>query len=199
MTIKVCGITRVEDALCAVRLGVHALGFVFWPRSPRAIGVEQAAAIIEALPPVVTPVGVFVDPGAEVVAACFAAGMSVAQIVGEVPAMPRGMRLLRAVTLSTDGTGIVPQVAGSGAILVDAHDPVRRGGTGRTIDWGAVAPIAARRPVILAGGLRPENVAEAIALARPAGVDVSSGVEAAPGIKDPAKMAAFVAAVRQVA
>jgi phosphoribosylanthranilate isomerase len=109
------------------------------------------------------------------------------------------MRLLRAVTLSADGTDITPDVEGHGAVLVDAHDPVRRGGTGTTIDWQAVAPIAARRPVILAGGLKPENVGEAISLARPAGVDVSSGVETAPGIKDPDRMAAFVAAVRQVA
>ena len=199
MTIKVCGITRVEDALRAAQLGVHALGFVFWPRSPRAISAERAAAIVEALPPFVVPVGVFVDPSAELVAECRDAGMVVAQIVGAVPLMPRGMRLLRAVTLSADGTDITPDVEGNGAVLVDAHDPVRRGGTGRTIDWQAVAPIAARRPVILAGGLKPENVGEAIALARPAGVDVSSGVETAPGIKDPERMAAFVAAVRQVA
>ena len=199
MTIKVCGITRVEDALCAAQLGVHALGFVFWPRSPRAISAERAAAIVEALPPFVVPVGVFVDPSAELVAECRDAGMVVAQIVGAVPLMPRGMRLLRAVTLSADRTDITPDVEGNGAVLVDAHDPVRRGGTGITIDWQAVAPIAARRPVILAGGLKPENVGEAIALARPAGVDVSSGVETAPGIKDPERMAAFVAAVRQVA
>ena len=199
MTIKVCGITRVEDALCAAQLGVHALGFVFWPRSPRAISAERAAAIVEALPPFVVPVGVFVDPSAELVAECRDAGMVVAQIVGAVPLMPRGMRLLRAVTLSADGTDITPDVEGNGAVLVDAHDPVRRGGTGITIDWQAVAPISARRPVILAGGLKPENVGEAIALARPAGVDVSSGVETAPGIKDPDRMAAFVAAVRQVA
>ena len=109
------------------------------------------------------------------------------------------MRLLPAVTLSPDGTDITPNVAGNGAVLVDAHDAIRRGGTGRTIDWQAVAPIAARRLVILAGGLEPGNVGEAIALARPAGVDVSSGVETAPGIKDPERMAAFVAAVRQVA
>jgi phosphoribosylanthranilate isomerase len=197
--IKICGITRAQDALCAATLGVHALGFVFWPRSPRAISAKRAAAIIEALPPFVVPVGVFVDPSAKLVAECRDAGIVVAQIVGAVPAMPRGMRLLPAVTLSPDGTDITPNVAGNGAVLVDAHDPVRRGGTGRTIDWQAVAPIAARRLVILAGGLEPGNVGEAIALARPAGVDVSSGVETAPGIKDPERMAAFVAAVRQVA
>jgi phosphoribosylanthranilate isomerase len=199
MTIKVCGITRVDDALCAARLGVHALGFVFWPRSPRAIAPEQAAAIIEALPPFVVPVGVFVDPEAGLLQDCRDVGIQVAQIIGQAPAVPRGMRVLPGVTLAANGSGITPDVPGTGPVLLDAHDPVRRGGTGQAIDWRAVAPIAARRPVILAGGLRPENVAAAITLARPAGVDVSSGVETAPGVKDHDRIAAFVAAVRQVA
>lgn len=199
MTIKVCGITRAADADAAVALGVHALGFVFWAESPRAVTPEQACAIIQRLPPFVTPVGVFVDPDAALVAQCAEAGVRVAQIVGEVPPLPAGVGLLRAVTLAADGSGIVPAVPGETAVLVDAHDPVRRGGTGQTVDWRAVSRIASRRPVILAGGLRPENVAEAIQLARPAGVDVSSGVEVTPGVKDPVKLAAFVAAVRQAA
>jgi phosphoribosylanthranilate isomerase len=199
MTIKVCGITRAEDAAAAIRCGVHALGFVFWPGSPRAIDIAAAQAIIETLPPFVTAVGVFVDPDAGLVAAAYAAGARVAQVVGAVPVLPPGMALLRAVTLTADGAGIVPQIPGLAPVLVDADDPVRRGGTGRTIDWSAVAPIARTRPVVLAGGLRPGNVGEAIRLARPSGVDVSSGVEAAPGVKDSEKLAAFVAAVRAVA
>lgn len=199
MTIKVCGIMRTSDADAAVALGVHALGFVFWPSSPRAVTPEQAGAIIRRLPPFVTPVGVFVDPDATLVARCAGAGIQVAQVVGEVPALPPGLGLLRAVTLARDGAGIAPDVPGETAVLVDAHDPVRRGGTGQTIDWRAVSSIARRRPVILAGGLRAENVAEAIQLARPAGVDVSSGVEVTPGVKDHLKLAAFVAAVRQAA
>ena len=199
MTIKVCGITRVEDAGYAARLGVNALGFVFWPPSPRAVTPELAAAIIETLPPFVVPVGVFVDPEASLLQDCREAGIQVAQIVGRAPAVPRGMRVLPGVSLAPGGRGITPDVPGNGPVLLDTHDPIRRGGTGRTIDWAAVAPIAARRPVVLAGGLRPENVAEAIRLAQPAGVDVSSGVEAAPGVKDHDKIAAFVAAVRQVA
>lgn len=199
MTIKVCGITRVDDAKAAADLGVHALGFVFWPDSPRAVTPAQAEAIIGALPPFVTRVGVFVDPAAAWVAACRDAGIQVAQIVGEVPALPAGMALLRAVTLAADGTGITPEVPGHGPVLVDAHDPVRRGGTGQTTDWRAVARIARLRPVILAGGLRSDNVGDAITIAQPAGVDVSSGVEQAPGIKDHAKLAAFVAAVRAMA
>jgi len=197
VTVKICGITRVEDARGAAGLGVHALGFVFWPGSPRVVTPGRAGAIIDALPPFIVPVGVFVDPETALIRECRDAGVQVAQIVGAVPDLPRGMRVLRVVTLSPGGRGIVPDVPGDAPILVDAHDPVRRGGTGRTIDWQAVAPIAALRPVILAGGLRPDNVAAAIALARPAGVDVSSGVEIAPGVKDHERMAAFVAAVRR--
>jgi len=196
MTIKVCGITRIDDAQAAADLGVHALGFVFWPDSPRAVTPGHATAIIGTLPPFITPVGVFVDPTAALVAACRDAGIQVAQIVGEVPALPAGIALLRAVTLATDGTGITPEVPGHGPVLVDAYDPVRRGGTGQTTDWRAVARIARQRPVILAGGLRPDNVGDAITIAQPAGVDVSSGVERAPGLKDHAQLAAFVAAVR---
>jgi phosphoribosylanthranilate isomerase len=199
VTIKICGITREEDARCAASLGVHALGFVLWPDSPRAVTLERAGAIIDRLPPFVVPVGVFVDPTCELLAQCRECGIHVAQIVGSVPRIPSGMRLLRVVSLAPGGERVVPEVPGNGPLLVDAHDPVRRGGTGRTIDWTAVAHITRQRPVILAGGLGPDNVGEAIRLARPAGVDVSSGVEAAPGIKDPDKMAAFVAAVRQVA
>lgn len=199
MTIKVCGITRVDDAKAAADLGVHALGFVFWPDSPRAVAPALAEAIIRALPPFITPVGVFVDPTAAWVATCREAGIQVAQVVGNVPALPAGMALLRAVTLAADGIGIVPQVPGHGPVLVDAHDPVRRGGTGQIIDWHAVARVARQRPVILAGGLRSDNVGDAITIAQPAGVDVSSGVERAPGVKDHAKLAAFVAAVRAMA
>jgi phosphoribosylanthranilate isomerase len=178
---------------------VHAVGFVFWPDSPRAVTPSQARDIVRALPPFVTPVGVFVDPAAALVAECRDAGIQVAQVVGHVPALPAGMTLLRAVTLSADGRGITPAVPGDGPVLVDAHDPVRRGGTGQTVDWEAVSRLARERPVILAGGLSPENVADAIRLAGPAGVDVSSGVEQAPGVKEHRRLAAFVAAVRAVA
>lgn len=199
MTIKICGITRMEDAQAAVDLGVHALGFVFWPDSPRAVTAAQAAAIIRRLSPFVTPVGVFVDPDARLVAECVEAGVRVAQVVGTVPPLPAGLGLLRVVTLGADGRTTVPPISGETAVLIDAHDPVRHGGTGRTIDWRAVAAISRTRPVILAGGLRPDNVSEAIRLAAPAGVDVSSGVEVTPGVKDHSKLAAFVAAVRHAA
>ncbi|MEZ5288499.1 MAG: phosphoribosylanthranilate isomerase [Vicinamibacterales bacterium] len=196
MLIKICGITRAEDARLAISLGANALGFVFWHGSPRAVTPQAVAAILQDLPPLVTPVGVFVDPTAAEADAAWNSGIRVAQIIGTVPALPSGMALLRATCLAPSGDALEPDVPGSTTILLDAHDPVRRGGTGRTIDWTRAAAIAARRPVILAGGLQAANVAEAIDRVGPAGVDVSSGVESTPGIKDPGKLAAFVAAVR---
>lgn len=196
MRIKVCGITRSEDAHRAAELGVDALGFVLWPHSPRAIALDTARAIIASLPPLVTPVGVFVDPSTEEIARARDAGLQVAQVHGSAPTVPPGMPLLQAVHLAVDGVGIMPAVPDGVPVLVDAHDPARRGGTGRTVDWAHVRRIAAGRPVVLAGGLTAGNVATAIRLARPYGVDVSSGVEQEPGVKDHDKLAAFVAAVR---
>lgn len=194
--IKVCGITRVEDALAAARLGVHAVGFVLWPSSPRAVSLDTVAAILEQLSPFVTPVGVFVDPSEADVARARAAGIQVAQVHGRPPTLPAGMPLIQAASLASDTAGIDPDVPGMSIVLLDAHDAVRRGGTGQTIDWMRAGEVAARRPVILAGGLTPANVGAAIATVRPVGVDVSSGVESAPGLKDIHKLAAFVAAVR---
>lgn len=196
VAIKICGITRLEDALAAASLGVQALGFVLWAKSPRATTAGAIGPILAALPPFVTPVGVFVDPTAEEVGRAREAGIQVAQVHGAVPALPAGMRLLRAVSLGVEDGAIDPEVPGTGAVLVDAHDAVRRGGTGRTVNWSRVRLVAAGRPVILAGGLTPENVGAAIVEARPYAVDVASGVERAPGLKDHDRLAAFVVAVR---
>jgi phosphoribosylanthranilate isomerase len=196
MMIKVCGITRLEDARAAAALGVDALGFVLWPGSPRAVSADAVRSILEVLPPFVTPVGVFVDPTDAEVRIARDAGIGVAQIHGAVPTLPPGLRLLRAVSLGAGDGTVTPHVPGVGAVLVDAHDPVLRGGTGRTVDWSRVKHVSAQRPVILAGGLTADNVGAAIEQATPHGVDVSSGVERAPGIKDHDKLAAFVAAVR---
>ncbi len=196
MRVKVCGITRIEDALHAAALGADALGFVLWPQSPRAVSVSRLREIVAALPPFVTPVGVFVDPEPADVHEAWAAGMHVAQIHGCTPELSGGPPVLRAVHLAEDDDGIVPHMAGTGAVLLDAYDPVTRGGTGRTVDWTRAAVVARNRPVVLAGGLRPDNVAEAIRVVRPYAVDVSSGVESQPGIKDGAKLAAFLAAAK---
>ncbi len=196
ISIKICGITRLDDALAAAALGVDALGFVLWAASPRATTVAAIGPIVAALPPFVTTVGVFVDPSAGEVARARDAGIEVAQIHGVIPIQPKGMRLLPAVSLGEAPGTLNPAVPGVGAVLVDAHDPLRRGGTGQTVDWSRVRLIAALRPVILAGGLTPANVATAIHDARPYAVDVSSGVERSPGVKDHHRLAAFVAAVR---
>jgi len=196
MTIKICGITQVEDALAAAAMGVHALGFVLWAKSPRAITVAALAPILAKVPPLVTTVGVFVDPTEREIVVARDAGIQVAQVHGAVPPLPAGMRLLRALTLGPGDGTLSSEVTGETPVLVDAHDPVKRGGTGCTVDWGRARLVARKRSIILAGGLTPENVGAAIQTVRPDGVDVSSGVERAPGRKDHDKLAAFVAAVR---
>jgi phosphoribosylanthranilate isomerase len=199
MRVKICGITRPDDARVAAELGAWAVGFVFWPRSPRAVSVEQARAIVAGLSPLVTPVGVFVDqPVDEVNAVAAHVGLGVVQLHGqETPAMARALsgRIIKSVALGAEGAAEELGRWAHVLVLLDAHDPARRGGTGRPIDWDAAAVVARRRPVVLAGGLRPENVAEAVARVRPAAIDVSSGVETSPGVKDHDRMRALFAAV----
>jgi phosphoribosylanthranilate isomerase len=197
--VKVCGITRPEDAVLAAEAGAAAIGMILWPGSPRAVTTDQARAIVAALPPLVQAVGVFVNaPPVDVARAAAAIGLDLVQLHGDEQADQwRGFEwpIVRATSLETAGGDAWDGIAR--AWLLDAHDPRRRGGTGRTIDWDAAAGVARRRAVILAGGLTADNVAQAIARVRPAAVDVSSGVERAPGIKEAARLRAFVAAVRQ--
>lgn len=200
-TIKICGITRVEDAELAAGLGVHALGFVLWPGSPRAISLTEAARIVRTLPPLVASVGVFVDPTRdELVRAVEEAGFSAVQVHGDRTRWEgirsASARMIRAVRLGAGREGVEPDVEDGITILLDAHDPVRVGGSGQVVDWTRAAVVAARRRLILAGGLTPANVSDAIRTVRPYGVDVASGVEERPGIKDRLKVRAFVAAVR---
>jgi phosphoribosylanthranilate isomerase len=192
------GTPRAPPPEAAVALGVHALGFVFWPSSPRGTTVEHAADIIRELPPFVTPVGIFVDPTPdELLRARDVGGIRLAQVHGSAPpAPPPGLAILQAVHLTGHDGHVVPEVKEGAPVLVDAFDPHARGGTGRTIDWSKAAVVARSRHVILAGGLNAGNVADAIRTVRPYGVDVSSGVEHSPGIKDSEKLAAFVAAVK---
>lgn len=200
--IKMCGITRIEDAGLAADLGVQAVGFILWPGSPRHIGIGEVAHIVSALPPFVAAVGVFVSPTSEQVAqAAVDGGIGIAQIHGEVPAWPDGrppVRILRAVRLAPGGDAMLERPVDDGdAVLLDAHDTALHGGTGRTVDWRRAAAVALRRPVVLAGGLTPVNVGDAIAIVRPYAVDVASGVEASPGVKDHVRMRHFVEAVRR--
>ena len=193
--IKICGITRREDAEAAVAFGANALGFVLWPASPRHTTTEAVAAIVRHLPPFVTPVGVFVNPSADDLAGAADSGLRLAQVHGLVPAGVLRLPVLRAVHLSSTGDAIEPNV-GDDTVLLDAHDPIRHGGTGQTVAWTRARAVAAKRRIVLAGGLTPLNVREAIAMVRPYAVDVASGVEVTPGIKDHLRLRAFMDAVR---
>jgi len=200
MLVKICGITRMEDADAAVAAGASALGFVFWSKSPRFIDPYRARAIAATLPPFVVPVGVFVNQPAEYVKGVAAlVRLGGVQLHGDEDVLYGASipyPLIRSVAIDqhTDLTRIDMWPRPT-MLLLDVHDPVSRGGTGRTIDWAIAAPIAAKRRALLAGGLTPDNVAEAVARVRPFGIDVSSGVEASPGIKDPARLRALFEAV----
>ena len=195
MIIKICGITRRADAQHAIEHGATALGFVFWPRSPRYIAPERATEIIATLDGGVTFVGVFVNEPLESAKAIAATtGVSVVQLHGdEGPdfADALGYPVFRSVTLD-EAAHVATEWKPDTLFLLDAADRERRGGTGQAIDWARAAGLARQQPVILAGGLTPENVAEAIERVDPYGVDVSSGVEVAAGIKDAAKVSQFL-------
>jgi phosphoribosylanthranilate isomerase len=196
--IKICGMTAVADAVHAVECGADAIGLIFWSGSTRAVDVARAQAITRELPPLVSVVGVFVDETPDRVRSIAdAVGLSAVQLHGQeqVADWARFPRpVLKALALGAYAGS--PWRTARAAILVDAHDPVTIGGTGRTIDWKAARAIAATRPLVLAGGLKPENVGEAVASVLPWGVDVASGVERSPGVKEPARVKAFVEAVR---
>jgi phosphoribosylanthranilate isomerase len=202
--VKICGITRLEDGQSAVRYGASALGFICWPDSPRFITADRVRAIVDVLPRSVMAVGVFVNQTASHInTVARLAGLSAVQLHGdETPAIAADIALPVIKSLPIDaGQADVPSADGWPAdvlLLADARDPVRRGGTGVTIDWTAAARLAARRRLLLAGGLTPGNVADAIARVQPFGVDVSSGIEASPGIKDHQKLAALFEAIQRL-
>jgi len=200
MVLKICGITRLEDALQAVESGATHLGFVFWSRSPRAIEPDRAGEIVSALPAGVTSVGVFVNESVDDVRrAVERSGVAAVQLHGDEEPSYAGeldMPIYRSVTL--DGAPAAADAWPAGTVLLlDAADPIRRGGTGETVSWARAADVARRRPTVLAGGLTPDNVEEAIRTVRPYGVDASSGVECRPGVKDAARVADFVTRARR--
>jgi phosphoribosylanthranilate isomerase len=197
--IKFCGLTRAEDVAVAVDLRVDAVGFVFWPGSPRAIAIAAAARLIAGLPLTIIPVGLFVRPTRDEIArAVGTTGIRVAQVHGlnDVSVLAGVPCDLWVATSLHEARSVVG--ANGATMLLDAHDPQRHGGTGRTIDWDAAGAITAERRVLLAGGLTPDNVGEAIRRAKPYGVDVSSGIEHRPGIKNEQLMRAFARAVRHL-
>ncbi|WP_343222593.1 phosphoribosylanthranilate isomerase [Marinobacterium ramblicola] len=199
--VKICGITRLEDALCAVEAGADALGFVFYDPSPRAVDVDRAASIIEQLPAFVTTTALFVDPAPELVDRVVKdARVDLLQFHGkESPEFCQGFARpwIKALRMKPD-LDLLEQSqryhAGRG-LLLDAYRPGVPGGTGESFDWDRI-PAELASEVILAGGLNPDNVAQAVRRVRPFAVDVSGGVEEAPGIKSCQKIQAFIAQVR---
>jgi phosphoribosylanthranilate isomerase len=201
LRIKICGITNLDDALAAADAGADALGFMFYEGSPRRVPLQTAARISRALPPFLARVGVFVDAPEPLVHQAIAeCGLDALQFHGAEP--PEFCRRFNRACIKAfrvrdhDSLALLPPYDTS-AWLLDSCVPGQSGGTGVKFNWD-LARDAKRlgRPIILAGGLTPENIAEAIAYVRPFGVDVSSGVESAPGKKDPAKLRAFLQAAR---
>ncbi|MEW6218876.1 MAG: phosphoribosylanthranilate isomerase [Thermodesulfobacteriota bacterium] len=201
--IKVCGITRAADAHFLAAAGVDALGFIFAAKSPRRVSPEQARDIIRGLPPFVAPVGVFVDATAAEVAQIAAfCRLAAVQLHGsEPPELCRALArpVVKAIRVGphTRRQDLVPYLGAVAGLLFDTYQPGQAGGTGLAFDWSRLADLAPPLPWILAGGLAPANVGPAVARLHPYGVDLNSGVEQAPGIKDPALALAALAAIRQ--
>ncbi|KJS27041.1 MAG: phosphoribosylanthranilate isomerase [Gammaproteobacteria bacterium] len=198
---KICGITRVDDALTAAKAGADAIGLVFYAKSPRAVDVRQAREIVAALPPFVTTVGLFVNASrCEINEILDAVPLDMLQFHGdETPAQCEGFhrpwfKALR-VGNGEDIEAQVARYANASGILLDTFVAGVPGGTGERFDWSLI-PAALAKPLILAGGLTAENVQQAIAQVRPYAVDVSGGVEASKGVKDASKVMAFVGRVR---
>lgn len=199
--IKICGITRIEDALAAVAAGADAIGLVFYAKSPRAVTPAQAKAIVAALPPFVTSVGLFVDmPRAELRQLLAEVPLDLLQFHGdESPedCAGHGRPFIKALRVKPgdDVAAAIARYSEAAGILLDTYVPGTPGGTGEAFDWSLV-PRDAAKPVVLAGGLTPDNVGDAVRQVRPYAVDVSGGVEASKGIKDAAKIKAFIQRAR---
>lgn len=206
--IKICGITNNEDACAVAEAGADAIGFVFYEKSARRVSVEQAAAIIKTLPPFITTVGVFVNETPEkILSIADEAGLNCIQLHGDETPLEceklaaltsLNLKMIKAVRVRSkaDLKGIGNYKAS--AVLLDAYKDASYGGTGEVFNWDIAKDFNSKGdyPVILSGGLTPENVAQAIRLVRPYAVDVSSGVERAPGIKDNTKVRKFIKETR---
>jgi phosphoribosylanthranilate isomerase len=199
--VKICGITSRQDAAAAVAAGADALGFVFVLDTPRCIRAEVAERIVAGLPPFLTTVGVFVnqalDEVLEIAARC---RLQAVQLHGEEPeeiARRIPVRVIKAIRVRNRESLRPVATYPADAFLLDAYVEGKAGGTGTAFPWDLVAAITERAPIILSGGLRPDNVEAAVRCLRPYAVDVSSGVEVRPGEKDPQKVREFVAAVRR--
>lgn len=199
LRIKICGITNAEDATAAVEYGADALGFVFYQKSPRNVSPETSRSIIASLPPLITTVGVFVNETVETINRIKTeTGIDMVQLHGEEPppvchAWPRVIKALR-VSSPSDLDALASYHAS--AFLLDAYSPVEYGGTGQVFNWDIAIEAKRYGRIILAGGLTPDNVALAVELVRPYGIDVSSGVEKEKGKKDLNKLRLFIERAR---
>ncbi|MEM1244081.1 MAG: phosphoribosylanthranilate isomerase [Pseudomonadota bacterium] len=199
--VKFCGMTRQQDALQAVSLGVDAIGLIFYQKSPRYVSIAQAQNIVSKLPAFVNKVGVFVDEDPQTIAKIYTAvGLDIIQFHGKETAefcenLARPFYKAINVTQALNWDEIAVQFKNANALLVDNQTQTQPGGTGKTFDWQLVPPQSAI-PIILAGGLTAANVAMAIQRVKPYAVDLTSGLESSPGIKDYAKMLAFMQAVK---
>ncbi len=204
--VKICGITNAEDAVAAAEAGADAVGFIFYQKSPRYIVPAVAAQIIAGLPPLITPVGVFVNEGLATVRSIMdTCGLAMAQLHGDEPAMycrELSRPAMKAFRLKDRGSLLaLAEYQGRGGVrgfVLDRFSEVAYGGTGQVTDWALAAEVAKTASVLLAGGLTPDNVTDAIRSVRPYAVDVSSGVESVPGKKDHEKLRAFLDAVAVV-
>ncbi len=200
--VKICGFTSVADAVCAAELGVDAIGLVFYPSSPRNVSIEQAAIISKALPAFVSVVALFVDAEPALIREVLSkVRVDCLQFHGDETAdscRPYDKSYIKAVRMrpGTDIARLAAQYHDAAGLLLDAYHPGIQGGSGSGFDWDLI-PQCRSLPIILAGGLTPENAGEAIKVVKPYALDVSSGVEAGKGIKDAAKMAAFIRKTNQ--
>jgi phosphoribosylanthranilate isomerase len=200
--VKICGITRTEDAIAAITAGADAIGLVFYPPSPRAVTITQAAQIVKGLPPFVTVVGLFVNPTQDELSETLAAvRLDILQFHGdETPQMCQasGRPYLKAVRMrpDVDLLDLDKQFASASGLLLDSYQKGVPGGTGETFEWQRI-PDSLRSRIILAGGLSPDNVESAIRTVTPYAVDVSGGVEQSKGIKDHKKIKAFMRGVER--
>ena len=207
--VKICGMTRIDDAQCAAAAGVDALGFIFYAKSPRHIEPEAARRIIAGLPPLVDAVGVFVNEEmARVEAVVRGCGLQYAQLHGAEPpdycwelAARAGCRVLKAIRVgpATTAAEVAPYRGAVCGFLLDTYQQEAMGGTGAVFDWALIDRLQLDHPFLLAGGLSVDNIAAALAQAQPFGVDANSGLERAPGIKDHDLIERFMTAVRAAA
>lgn len=201
--VKICGVTRIEDALLACELGADAIGMVMTPTSPRCVSIEQARAIRDALPAFVDAVVLTHDLSTERVRAIIdGVRPDLVQFHGMEDAAfceSFGIRYVKAIGMDgdVDVRVIVKSHPHASGFVLDGHPPGQQGGRGKVFDWSRI-PSDLGRPILLAGGLNPSNVGDAIRRVRPWAIDLASGIEASPGIKDAAKLRAFFAAVRAV-